>query len=138
MDSGFADIVMHNESDCRLLPGEFTATARTKTPLRIPAAITIYFIREITCRWVIYRPPAVCNCATKHWLSPHSDMNKDLAHSHASDYFGNQRDVLQITLIPTLAHESRWVYRGWCQAFIDYFEILQSLSQATASILGLI
>lgn len=57
-----ADIVRRDGSEC-LLPGDFTATAVTKRSLRTPAAITIYFIREITCRWVIYRCPAAPNCA---------------------------------------------------------------------------
>ncbi|KAK5855499.1 hypothetical protein PBY51_005597 [Eleginops maclovinus] len=60
-----------NESD-RLLPGGFTATETTKRALRTPAAITIYFIRETGCRRVIYRPPAVRDCAGKTSALPHS------------------------------------------------------------------
>lgn len=69
------DRVKDNESDC-LLPGGITATAMTKRPLRVSAAITIYFIRDITCRWVIYYPPEVRNCAGKHWLAPIVTLQK--------------------------------------------------------------
>lgn len=65
-----------------LLPGGITATVLTKRPLRISAPITIYFIRDITCRWGIYYPPEVHNCAGKHWLSPTVTLQKELSDSH--------------------------------------------------------
>lgn len=76
------DKVTCNESDCPL-PGDFTAPAMTKEPLRNPAAITIHFIREITCRWVIYGPPADSKCAGEHWLSSIVSLQKDLVYSYA-------------------------------------------------------